>query len=224
MRVPTHTAQAGHEDGSGTNRRELPASLPPYPLTRVRWSVHSVSGVSNVSVGSGICVAFGSQAHLSTSAPCRARTVTPGIRPVIHLPSGRRSRSYGLRFPVDFRLPAFASWTPCPAGTSAPITVGLPPQTALADPRRTQSGFTTFHTRETRTGWGALFTPGTTVFTGHRCVRGRRLPLLNGESLSSRHSVPTREVGVMRHRQEFPVSRPSVLPLACDRPGWDSGP
>src|SRR6266511_3334450 len=89
-------------------------------------------------------------------------------------------------------------------------------------PRR---GFTTFHTRETRTGPGALFTPRMTVFAGHRVVRSRRLPPPNGRSLPPRHCVPTRDVDVTRHQQEFPDSRPiPVLPLTCDRHGWDDGP
>jgi hypothetical protein len=48
-----------------------------------------------------------------------------------------------------------------------------------ADPGRVY----TFHTYETRTGLGALSTPGTTVFTGHRLIRGRRLPPSIGRSL-----------------------------------------
>src|SRR6266540_2478905 len=89
-------------------------------------------------------------------------------------------------------------------------------------PRR---GFTTFHTRETRTGPGALFTPRMTVFAGHRVVRSLRLPPPNGRSLPPRHCVPTRDVDVTRHQQEFPDSRPiPVLPLTCDRHGWDDGP
>jgi hypothetical protein len=48
-----------------------------------------------------------------------------------------------------------------------------------ADPGRVY----TFRTHETRTGLGALSTPGTTVFAGHRLVRGRRLPLYIGQSL-----------------------------------------
>jgi hypothetical protein len=71
----------------------------------------------------------------------------------------------------------------------------------------------------------ALFTPGMTVFAGHRVVRGRRLPSHNGRSLPSRPYSPTRDVGVTRHQQEFPDSRPiPVLPLTCDRHGWNGGP
>jgi hypothetical protein len=55
-------------------------------------------------------------------------------------------------------------------------------------PRR---GFTTFHTRETRTGPDAVYTPGMTVFAGHRVVRGRRLPPHNGRSLPPRQPRPS---------------------------------
>jgi hypothetical protein len=51
-----------------------------------------------------------------------------------------------------------------------------------------------FRTHETRAGPGALSTPRTTVFLGHRVLRGRRLPPLNGRSLSPRHNHPTRDV------------------------------
>jgi hypothetical protein len=90
-----------------------------------------------------------------------------------------------------------------------------------ADPGRVY----TFPTRETRTGPDALYTPGTAVFTGHRPIRDRRLPSLNGRSLAPQHSYPTRDVSVTRHQREFPDSRPiPVLPLTCDRHGWDGGP
>ena len=63
-----------------------------------------------------------------------------------------------------------------------------------------------------------------TVFAGHRVVRDRRLPSHNGRSLPSQCYVPARDVGVTRHQQEFPDSRPiPVLPLTCDRHGWDDG-
>src|SRR5262249_28391324 len=109
---------------------------------------------------------------------------------------------------------------------SAPITVGLPPPARIpgapaADPGRVY----TFHTRETQTGPGALCTPRMTVFAGHRMVRGRRLPPLNGRSLAPRTCYPTRDVFVTRHQQEFPDSRPiPAFPLTCNRHGWIDGP
>jgi hypothetical protein len=134
-----------------------------------------------------------SKAHLPTSAPLSGPGTRPGIRPVARRPSGRSPGCCGLRFPAAFRPPAFASWTPCPAS-------GIPPPLRSAYRRhraypRTCRGpwqrtVYTFHTRETRTGLGALYAPGTAVFIDHRPVRGRRLPPLSGRSLSTRRSLP----------------------------------
>src|SRR5439155_4876194 len=130
----------------------------------------------------------------------------PGIQPVIQRPSERSSRSYGLWFPVAFRPPAFASWAPCPAREFRP-PYGRPTASPRIPARaiRTHDRVYTFHTRETRTGPGALYTPRTAVFAGHRRIRGRRLPPFNGRSLSPRQNHPTRDVFVTRHQQEFPV-------------------
>jgi hypothetical protein len=51
----------------------------------------------------------------------------------------------------------------------------------------------TFRTRETRTGPGALFTPETTVFAGHRIIRDRRLPPYIGRSLFTPVQLPNPE-------------------------------
>jgi hypothetical protein len=134
MRVPTHTAQAGHEDGSGTNRRERPAPLPPCPLVRVRWSVHSVTGASNLSVGSGICVTFGSQAHLSTSAPSRARHVPSGIRPVIRTPSGEGPGPAACGFLLSFDCRHSLLGHPLPPGLQPPLLSAYRPRIRLRGP------------------------------------------------------------------------------------------
>ena len=75
--------------------------------------------VSNLPLGSGICARFrfkGSPAHVSAlSSPAQARypaSYTRTIReefPVLR-----------PRFPAAFRLPAFASWAPCPAREFSP--------------------------------------------------------------------------------------------------------
>jgi hypothetical protein len=65
-----------------------------------------------------------------------------------------------------------------------PTAPGAHTRTPATDPGRVY----TFHTRETRTGPAALYTPGTAVFTSHRVLRGRRLPPHNGRSLSPRHN------------------------------------
>jgi hypothetical protein len=74
-----------------------------------------------------------------------------------------------------------------------------------ADP----GGVYTFRTRESRTGPGALCTPGTAVPTRPRGILGRRLPHPSGVSLSPRQYNPARDVGVTRHQRGFPDSRPS---------------
>src|SRR5262249_10572529 len=85
-----------------------------------------------------------------------------------------------------------------------PTATGAHTRTPAADPGRVY----TFHTRETQTGPGALYTPGITVFAGHRSLRSRRLPPLNGRSLAPRTYYPTRDVLLTRHQQEFPDTRP----------------
>src|ERR1039457_1240051 len=83
----------------------------------------------------------------------------------------------------------------------------------------------TFRAHETRTGPGALYTPGAAVSGGRRPIHGRRLPPLSGRPLTSRYNDPARDVSVTRHQQGFPDSRPvPVLPLTCDRHGWNGGP
>ena len=153
--------------------------------------------------------AFTSKAHLPTSHPHGLRA--PGsissqlvVDPPEEVPVLRSTGSCclsaaGIRF----------------LGTlsrrdSAPLTVGLPfqPRTP-AHLSRTHSGVSTFRMRETRTGPGALSTPGTAVFAGHRVFRGRRLPPLNDRSLSPRHRFPARNADITRHHREFPDSRPS---------------
>ena len=111
-------------------------------------------------------------------------------------------------------------------GNSAPLTVGLPHRLRIPAPEmRTHGTVSTFRTRETQTGPGALCTPGTAVLTRPRSIRGRRLPLLNGSSLPPRRHNPARNVNLTRHQQEFPGSRPiPVLPLTCGHHGWSSGP
>src|SRR5262249_23445543 len=152
---------------------------PPYPLL-VMAPVHTLPGVTIEcgqalrSVHRGVqralrCwhrAAFCPKAHLPTSAPFRARAATgPASGPVIQRPPGRRPRVLrpllscclsAARHPLlghpnparEFRPPHGRPTAP-PAHTRACDT----------DPDRVS----TFRTRETRTGPGALSTPGTTV-------------------------------------------------------------
>jgi hypothetical protein len=166
----------------------------------------------------------GPPAHVSALSSPVAR---PASGPVIRGPSGRSPRPCGPRLPAAFRPPGICfPGHPVLPGSSAPLTVGLPHRLRIPAPgMRTHSRVSTFRTRETRTGPGALFTPGTAVSASHRVVRGRRLPPPSGRFLPSRHSHPARDADVTRHQQGFPDSRPiPVLPLACGRHGWSGGP
>jgi hypothetical protein len=120
------------------------------------------------------------------------------------------TRPCGTRLPAAFRPPAFASWAPCPARDFRPSygRPTVPPaltRACTADPGEVS----TFRMHETRTGPGALYTPGTAVSAGRRPVHGRRLPPLSGRSLAPRYHAPARDVSVTRHQQGFPDSRPS---------------
>ena len=100
--------------------------------------------------------------------------------------SREETRPCGTRLPAAFRPPAFASWAPCPAkgfrpSYDRPTDRPAPTRACRADPGEVS----TFRTHETRTGPGALYTPGTAVFAGRRPIRGRRLPPLSDRSLST---------------------------------------
>jgi len=175
-------------------------------------------------VSTGIRARFASKAHLPTSAPLRA-----GHPPVSGQLYGTIREEFPVlrpRFPAAFQPPAFASWAPCPARDFRPLysrPTALPAHTraCTADPGEVY----TFRTHETQTGPGALSTPGTAVLTGHRGIRGRRLPPHSGWSLPPRRSIPARSVYMTRHQQEFPGSRPiPVFPRACGYPGWNGTP
>ena len=176
-------------------------------------------------ISTGIHARFLSKAHLTASAPFRARAHgslsgqlyehLPGEDPALRHPLScclsdhRHSLLSHPVPPAGFR-PHYCRPTALPAHTRA----------CTADPGEVY----TFRTRETRTGPGALCTPWTAVSAGHRPVRGRRLPPLNGRSIASRHNCPAWDVCMTRHLREFPGSRPiPVLPLACGRHGWDGG-
>src|ERR1022692_110470 len=182
--------------------------------------------VSNMPISTGIYARFVSKAHLPTSAPLRARAPRSVSGQLYEHPSGRRPGPAAPAFLLPFSHRHSLFGHPVLPGNSAPLTVGLPHRLRLPAPGiRTHSRVSTFRTHETQTGPGALFTPGTAVSAGHRQVRGRRPPPLSGRSLPSRHSHPARDVGVTRHQQGFPDSRPiPVLPRTCNRHDWSGGP
>src|SRR5258705_1371471 len=69
-------------------------------------------------------------------------------------------------FPVAFRPPAFASWASCSRqGTGPPSRSAYRHAPAHRRSTPDPDGVSTFHTRKTRLGLGALCIPGTTVST-----------------------------------------------------------
>src|SRR5712691_5193920 len=183
------------------DRLENPAPQPPYPLL-VSSPVHLIPGITveerpraRRSVHRSVQLVpwfwhlrcFDSKAHLPTSAPLSGPGTRPGIRPVIRQPSGRRSRYCGPRFPAAFPPPAFRPHCCRPTARTAHT------RACAADPGRVY----TFRTCETRTGLDALSTPGTTVFAGHRLIRGRRLPPYIGRSLFTPEPQPNPGCGLV---------------------------
>ena len=177
------------------SRREsyfLAAQLPAIPVEgQALRSVHrSVQLAHRFRHPRSLCSKGSPDCVSSLSGPAHA-----GIRPVIRAPPGGDPGTR-RRFPAAFRPLAFALSHPVPLRTSATLTVGLPPGLRIPAPaRRTLSEVSTFRTHETRTGPGALYTSGTAVSAGHRGVRGRRLPPLNGRSLPPRPCSPARGFG-----------------------------
>jgi hypothetical protein len=170
---------------------------------KILRSVHRKA--SNLPLGSSGSRSSSSPAHLPTSARFRARARGPLSGQLYGATGGGPVML--SRFPAAFRLPASASWASFPARELSPTYDRLTGTLQLDEPD--PDGVSTFRTRETRTGPGALCTPGTAVFTRPRGILDRRLPHPSGMSLSSRHNHPAREVGVTRHQQGFPGSRPS---------------
>ena len=119
------------------------------------------------------------------------------------------------RFPVAFRLPAFASWASC---TRQGLGPSLPP--AYRHPQtawRTPTGFPC--SARMRHDWGWV----PPVPRGRWCPHGRiqslaatgRLP--TARPLSSRFSDPSQEAQLTRHQRGFTGIHPMPsLPLACE--------
>ena len=148
------------------------------------------------------------QAHLTHVSTLSG----PGIEPVSGQLCGTAGggASHVSRFPVAFRLPAFASWVILfPLGNWAFLAVGLPG--TAPGPQR---GCHVPHARDA-TGLGALCTPGTTVLTRPTLLPGRRLPLPNGQSLHPGPNIHPPGLSITRHHRGFTRVHPSGLPLAC---------
>ena len=212
----------GQRPVTGLHRLEDPPAQPPY-LPLMMPPVHTLPGVtiergqplrsvhrsvqrarqfrhsrSLRSKGSPDCVS-------ALSGPGTG----PGIRPVIQAPSGG-DPDPRRRFPAAFQPPAFASQPPCPARDFRP-PYGRP----TAPPAHTRACTTdpdevaTFRTHETRTGPGALSTPGTTVPTGRGTCAAAACRLSAAGPCHPGKPTPARDAYVTRHQQGFPGSRPS---------------
>jgi hypothetical protein len=165
--------------------------------------------VSNLSFGASVSAGVTSKAHQAhvSSLSCQAFAC---IRPVMRDDRGR----HGLpsRFPVAFRLPAFASWAFLfPPRDCAFLAIGLP-FTRVG--RRGLDGVSMFRTNEIRVGSGAPFTPGL------RCSHSRRKRIscrcrfsTASPALRSFSCLP--ELRVTKPHQGFTLVHPSTLPLAC---------
>ncbi len=190
------------------NRLEDPAPQPPCLLLAARQSTPSQASRrtpdASPLVRSPKCStcplvpAFASASFQRLTCPSQRPSGLghqPDIRPVMQRPSGGVPGPAAAAFLLPFGRRHLLPGHPVPPGNSAPLTVGLPQQARIPAPMlRTHGRVYTFRTRETRTGPGALCTPGTAVSAGHRGVRGRRLPPLNGRSLAPRHNYPARDV------------------------------
>jgi len=114
------------------------------------------------------------------------------------------------RFPVAFRLPAFASRVVAlPLGDWASLAVGLPAKD------RTPSGFHVPHAQDTA-GVGALSTPGMAVLT-RPSLRHRPPPAAfpAAQSLHPGATCTYPGLNLTRHHRGFTCVHPSGLPLAC---------
>ena len=183
------------------------------------------AAISNAHVLPASTLPFGSgrssKAHLPHVSALSRPGTRPGIRPVIRAPSGRRPGPAGPGFLLPFGHRHSLLWASCSRH-------GIPPPLRSAYHHTPGAVDLTGFPRSARMRYdrvGCPLYPGTAVPAGRRLVRDRRLPPLSGRSLAPRHNNPARDVSVTRHQQGFPDSRPvPVLPLTCDRHGWNDGP
>jgi hypothetical protein len=134
------------------------------------------SSVSNLPFGVSVLARVTSKAHQAhvSSLSCQAFAC---IRPVMRDDRGRHGLS--SRFPVAFRLPAFASWAFLfPPRDCSFLAIGLPLTTK--DVRGPRRDFHVPHERDTG-GVGCPLYSGATVLTQPTKTHQLPLPLLNGQ-------------------------------------------
>lgn len=132
----------------------------------------------------------------------------------------RRRAGHMPRFPIAFRLPAFASRV-----IHFPLGVRPPSRSAhrhVAAPDH--NGVPTFHTHEMRPGRVPPVSRGRRCSPDRQKIPGRRLPFLNGQPL---HLAVTTHQARLTHnetsnRGSLSFTHP-VCPLPVT-PGWSRGP
>ena len=137
----------------------------------------------------------GHQARYPASYPPAIREEFPVVRPAVSCCLS----AAGVRF-LDTLSCQTGFRPPC----GRPTAGTTPTRACAADPGRVY----TFRTCETRTGLGALSTPGTTVFAGHRLVRGRRLPPYIGRSLFTPEPQPNPGCGLVEASARVSLESP----------------
>ena len=202
-------------------RREDPLPQTPYGLLgcppahsvparrTVLRSVHHHRGVQLAHRFRCPCSSSLSRAHLTASAPFRARA--PARYPASYpgRPAEGQPSCPGFLPPFGRRHSLLGH--PVPARELGLPYGRLTGRHQVAGPGR---GFHVPHLRDT-TGVGALSTPGTAVLSRPDAVPGQRLPLPSGQSL---HPAPASHRGATHHEASTRVHaiHPSGLPLACD--------
>jgi len=124
-------------------------------------------------------------------------------------PSGRRPGPAALAFLLPFSRRHSLPEHPVPPGTSAPLTIGLPPRLRIPAPaRRTLARFTRSARMRPRPAGLSLY-PGDSG--AHRPSRHPRPSPAASQrrSLPPRRHNPARDVIMTRHQQEFPGSGPT---------------
>ena len=114
------------------------------------------------------------------------------------------------RFPVAFRLPAFAS-------RSSDSRRGIRPssRSAYRARRPDLDGVTAFRTHELQPGWVPPLPRGRRRSSRLSAVLNRRLPLLSGQSLHPATSIHQRGPHYGASTEVYAI-HPSGFPLACD--------
>jgi hypothetical protein len=153
------------------DRLEAPVPSPPYPHPWLGMGprVRSPRCLTCLAGSSGCgCVRFkGPPAHVSTPFQGRHSARYPASYPQTLRAGGPGAAVCGFLLRFRRRRSLLGHPRP-PDGIPPPLLSAYHHRHAHDAPAVDPGGVSTFHTHETRTGPGALCTPGTAVFTGHR--------------------------------------------------------